>query len=92
MTVDEQYDKLANSIQAVQMGMEITVVKLSDIESHLARLNSKVATHEGEINKLTLAKAYMDGSVGTIKLGMSIVWGVVLALLSGGIFYFIKAK
>lgn len=48
---------------------------------HLARLNSKVATQEGQINTLMLWKATISGFNGAVSMG----WTTLVSLLSGGL-------
>jgi len=51
------------------------------INEHLARLNSKVATHEGNINMLMLWKSEAKGFANAIGMG----WSLVISLISGSI-------
>ncbi len=69
-------------------GFTTIMVKLTQLETqaistndHLARLNSKVATQEGELTILKLWKARLEGFNGAINVG----WTTLISLLSGGL-------
>ena len=87
----EQYDKIANSLQAVQVGMELNNAPLVEIKDHLARLNGKVAAQEVNINTLLIWKARFEGASGAVKIMSVAGWGIVLAIISA-IFYGIFQK
>lgn len=75
----EQIDKITAILTEVQVSQATLISGQIATNDHLARLNSKVATQEGQINTLMLWKARLEGFTGAINLG----WTTVLTLLSG---------
>jgi hypothetical protein len=87
---DDQYGKLANSLQAIQMGMEMTTTTLSDIKSHVAELSTTVAEQEKQINDFALWKAEMTGIIKGMKLSWAPIGALIVAIIGGGYYLFFK--
>jgi len=84
----EDTQRLWNSLQTLQTQQELTLSNQQATNDHLARLNSKVATHEDLINNLLLWKARIEGFTGAINMG----WAVFVSAISGIIIYFFTRR
>lgn len=68
----EQYATIVGNLSSLNTG-------IADINTHLERLNSKVATQEANMNTVLLWKARLEGFGGALNIG----WGIIVALISG---------
>lgn len=77
----DQYANIMATLATLTQG-------IGGINDHLERLNSKVATHEGELNTIMLWKAQALGFGQAIGIG----WSILISLISGlggGIIYWL---
>jgi hypothetical protein len=69
----------AEQHQEIMTNLAVVINRLENIDKRLDTLNGKVAMHSGQINKMELWKAKMEGAA----LPFQGAWVVFISLISG---------